>query len=730
MMFRNLTKISGSRVLSFLVALLAIFFVYAPLLNPNSHMSGFDKLAYTTPNFVSVLTSYSQGVYPLWNTTQFLGSPLLGNMQAGAIYPFKLIGLATGAASAIDLLTFLHILILLMGLWLLIEGNLRLAPFSGAIAVFVVLGSSAFVIKVWQFEQLLVLAWIPWILMAIDYCLKTRHKFAGTAFLAVALSLFITAGHPQMVAFSIPLISAWVIGRAWDLNSWRNVYRIFVGGLIAFFVSAPQLIATVITASLMQESNRDASSYEQYSLNPLRLPSEFIAFPTMTGLELPSAGFETLLGFSIIASIFLAATPFVIMRSRNFKATTSALLIVTIASTVLALGSYLPFFVFALESIPGFSSSRVPARWLIFVVFGASLLVAFVFNALQGSEDLSARNVAMGWGLFVFAYLILLIVAPGYRSFPAVATVMLATALALNIYFIIPHQKGIAVFAILTFLTINIYATKTSLPISFTSNKQIASPVTNFLLANPGPVLSLAEDRWSDPHYLQSTLRPNANSNIGIISLDGYDGGLLVAENWVSAGQKLKDEEFITDLNMRSQIDRPVNANELGILGVRWVLIDESSFSAEQQIDGFQAPAFEYGFISVYENPYWKGFAFTKDERDGAITQVGVGPDDEIGTSSSFEFPIEAKSGARLVLTQRFDPGWVASIDGVSVSVIPFEDFLTSVDVPQGSHLVKISYQPTWFIPSIVLQILGIFLLFIVVFLHIREKKKLGIPSV
>ena len=730
MRFSALQKVSGSRILSFAITLLAIIFVYAPLLNPNSHMSGFDKLAYTTPNFVSVLTSYSQGVYPLWNTTQFLGSPLLGNMQAGAMYPFRLIGLATGAASAIDLLTFLHLLILLMGLWLLLEGNLRLAPFSGAIAVFVVLGTSAFAIKVWQFEQLLVLAWLPWLLITTDYCLKTRHKFAATASLAIILSLFVTAGHPQMVAFSIPLVSAWIIGRAWDLNSWRNIYRIVIGGVIAIFVSAPQLIATISTASLMAKSDRASASYEQYSLNPQRLPSEFIAFPPVTGLEVPSAGFETLLGLSIIASIFLAVTPLVIVKSAHFKATTSAILIVTISSTVLALGSYLPFFTFALEAIPGFSSSRVPARWLIFVVLGASLLVAFVYNALQSLEDLSGQNAAIGLGLFVAAILGLFVIAPGYRSFPAVATVIISTALALTLFFVIPHQKGIAIFVILTFLSINIYATKTSLPISFTSNKQMVSPVTDFLIANPGPVLSLAEDRLSDSYYLQSTLRPNANSNIGIISLDGYDGGLLIAENWVSAGQKLKDEEFNIDLTMRSQIDRPVNANELGKLGVRWVLIDETTLGAKEQLDGFQASSFEYGLISIYENPNWKGFAFTEDMRDGGIERVSVGPYGEIGTSSSFEFSIEAKSDTRLVLAQRFDPGWVASIDGVSVNVMPYEDFMTSIDVPQGPHLVKISYEPAWFMPSMILQIVGIFLVLIVVFLHIREKNKLAIPSV
>ena len=56
---------------------------------------------------------------------------------------------------------------------------------------------------------------------------------------------------------------------------------------------------------------------------------------------------------------------------------------------------------------------------------------------------------------------------------------------------------------------------------------------------------------------------------------------------------------------------------------------------------------------------------------------------------------VEAPVAGYVVIAQRFDPGWQATVDGVPVTPLEAEVLLTAVPVPAGRHQVVLAYRPS-----------------------------------
>jgi len=53
------------------------------------------------------------------------------------------------------------------------------------------------------------------------------------------------------------------------------------------------------------------------------------------------------------------------------------------------------------------------------------------------------------------------------------------------------------------------------------------------------------------------------------------------------------------------------------------------------------------------------------------------------------------RSRGLVVLTDRWDPGWVAYLDGVPVRILRVDHALRGVVAPAGLHTLRFRYQPT-----------------------------------
>lgn len=79
------------------------------------------------------------------------------------------------------------------------------------------------------------------------------------------------------------------------------------------------------------------------------------------------------------------------------------------------------------------------------------------------------------------------------------------------------------------------------------------------------------------------------------------------------------------------------------------------------------------------------------------------------------EITIEAAGPGRLVLSEAFDRGWRASVDGRPEPIEVFDEDFPSVQVPDGTHLVRFRYRPFSFVAgaglsALTLVLCGLFL--------------------
>ena len=61
------------------------------------------------------------------------------------------------------------------------------------------------------------------------------------------------------------------------------------------------------------------------------------------------------------------------------------------------------------------------------------------------------------------------------------------------------------------------------------------------------------------------------------------------------------------------------------------------------------------------------------------------------------EVAVQCASSCLLVLTDLFDPDWVASLDGEPVDVVPVNFLFRGARVPSGSHRLAFEYRPKAF---------------------------------
>ena len=176
------------------------------------------------------------GRLPLWNPYQDAGVPLLANLICGVASPLATPVLVAGVARAWNLSLLLRVLVAALGafLWLRSAGR---APPSAAMGALMFALSGPFIAWL-EHPQTLVMAWVPWLLLAVERLASnpSPYSFAGTA---VASLLVLTGGHPEVALMAGLLAGAVAVRASHDL---RGLVRCVGAGLLGLGLSAPVLL--------------------------------------------------------------------------------------------------------------------------------------------------------------------------------------------------------------------------------------------------------------------------------------------------------------------------------------------------------------------------------------------------------------------------------------------------------------------------------------------------------
>lgn len=669
-----------------------------PLISPSRLIAGFDTIAYTLPLQKVAADAMRRGRLPLWNPYLFGGAPHLANPQVGALYPLKWPFIFLPAHRAMMLVIALHLVILAVGMVVLLGGVLRLktpAPLVGAI---VMIGSGVVMAKsAAHYEQIITLAWGPLLLAATEMTVAGRFstRGRGIAAMGTVTALMLLAGHQQPAYMLLCLAMLWAVVRSVELRRVASLAWIAAGLFTGAAAAAIQLVPAYL---LVSESVRglgltlDYLSVPAYLLDPKGLATGLLGDIFSPSATSSTGGVEASLFIGAAAAVLAAAGFICGIRSSRHRITVITLATVALVSVVLALGPRTALYQLMFDFAPGFNLFRVPGRWVLVADMALAILVAFGVHSIA-SRELKRLDLALVGGTGLLAAAIL---GSGLFQLPGPKTVLSWVAIAAVTYGLVSmshrgrhtHIITAALIAIplLELGAISMHSTMREVA-SLPSDYSFDSPAIAFLQRNPGTILSITADELGDPDYLLRTLRPNMNSTIQIRSLDGYDGGPWLTQRWVDAMKALTGGTFNPDLTLRAQIAQPLDAEALAMFGVRWILLDADRFDPDAFVPGWGEPLALDDAVGVWKNPAYRGEAFLGGANTGEPIRL------KRPRPEAFEAQVDARDEGTLVITEQWDAGWQAEVDGRAAEVEPVDGSLLGVAVPSGKHTVRLTYR-------------------------------------
>jgi hypothetical protein len=730
---------------------------------PGRYVVGFDTVAYSGPNMEVTLDAWRAGRLPLWNELIFGGVTHLGNPQAGSLYPAKVLGLLLDTNRAMGVLVAVHVVLLGTGTVLFVR-RLRCRAPAGFTAAFVLTASGAVLTRAVQFEQILVLAWAPLLLLAITTVVDSpRRSWGAMAGTAVVVAMVLLAGHPQIAYQLVVVAAVWTValvavvlrqrrslrhpsgltqsaGHGGDLVgplvlrqrrslrhpsgltqssetevrapkwSWRRLLDLAAAVGAGVAVAAPQLVAA-------GAATRDSEIGIGRSLTELESPAlatrpgylAQVLFGTVRHLEQDvfAGGFESI-GYVGVAGAFLAVVGLVVAcRDRARRPLGIAVAGLAVVGVVWALGPRTPVFTAAYDWLPGFDLARASARWLDVTALCVAIGAGWAVDAIRRRIDLRVP-VAIGAALLLAALLLGafdVVLTPGRRVVFAWVVAGVVVVVALTV--LAARRPTLAVTAVVVVAAVELIGTTSVSPIdvltSSTPFDDLPAGPAGELRGLDGLSVALTDDAFGDPAYLVAGFRPNTNVLAEVRSLDGYDGGVQITKRFAALGESLGSDADPA-LPLRNKLPAPLDPELAASLGVRWAVLDNGR-DAIAQLPGWQPTELRDETFTVWENPAWIG--------DAVLTPASAG--DAAAVPSSQPSPERivvdvtgvADTAGHLVVHRQTAAGWHVDVDGQDVPLREEGGFFLAVDVPSGAEQVTFTYRPRWVTPTLVVSTIG-----------------------
>ena len=597
-------------------------------------LAGGDIFTYFYPYWAEATRAIRSGRLPLWNPFLFMGVPFLANSQVGFLYPLNWpLYLLFPAQRSVHLTIVLHLCLAALHAYVWGRKSLELGRI-GAWTVGALFALGGYLgAQVEHVNQLQGLVWFPLMLTLYDQAsnLERRISTRTIAFLGLigVLGLVLLAGHTQTAFISLAGLSIYGVGpalwRALREGDWQPVMRrtvlVVVAAVIGVAVAGIQFVPTwELARHSVRAQGLPFNERVSFSLSPLYvgralLPQlghpvppdhiEHVAYVGISGLALAVGGVVTAVSHRREKGPAGSELP----RSNSL-----ALLFLTFVGLFFALGFYNPLYLLLARYAPGFAHFRVPARWLVLTVVG---IAAFAGRALQrvwDGEHPGGRTVlivalsmaivvlwgvgGLGWG--EGRDLIAVEVAAWVGTTAAVAGLLWVAGRA-------PRWVSLG---LLTLLIVELYLASTALPHSratapqaFTSLRPALAHLLSSEPGDDGPkdrFLSMSDTTF-DPGDLslievifgpqlsadqlyefvvaakqKEIVSPNLPLAFGVPAADGYDGGVLPLERYVTLQRLLLPSEDVSiDGRLRENLDTIPEGRWLSLFNVRHLITDK-----------------------------------------------------------------------------------------------------------------------------------------------------------
>jgi hypothetical protein len=680
----------------------------------------------------------AQGQLPLWNPAINCGFPLFAEGQAGALYPPNmLLALVLPTYAALSLNIAGHLWLGGAGMYGLLRA-LGTGRSAGLCAGLCYALGGYMVVRAMSPNFVAACAWVPWLFLLLDLAL-TRRRWFFILLLALVVSMQLFAGHPQAAVYGLAAAMAYGVYRLWIQGAgWRFGAALLAAPVLGAGLACVQLLPTV---ELVQISNRGGGlSWDHFaamSLPPERLIT--LLLPNFFGNSAHGTYWSRDTGFFIQLCAYVGVLPllfsWVALRERR-DGHTGFFALLALAGLVLALGKYTALFSM-LYQVPGFSSFRIPTRFLLFFTLGASALCGLgVDRVLRRGVDERLRGVWPFVAVLGLAALAMLYVngtdlylgADGawgrggeplarYVHHLRIDVARLGGVLILGLWFLGRRgQRAVALGAPLV-IFVELYSfgadfNQTIEPDVYTQTPETARAI----LADrpeaiaPPRIISLVNERNSpfDWHggwvydldsyrRYPETLRMYAGGLYGLANaLPGWSPLHLYRHGEFSRGYPafapLASVEYAVQYGRGwgRNLER-VHEGDIGVARMKGAL-PRAYLVGRYYLEA--DPDRRLAFMRRGLSPRTQ--VVLEEEPEGL---VGSGGEAQIMRyeTDALAIKLGKHEGGILVLTDTHYPGWKAFVDGVEKRVLRANHVFRAVLIPKGAREVVFSYQPSSF---------------------------------
>lgn len=335
------------------------------------------------------IDSLKEGKLPLWNPYAFSGSPLLGNIQAGALYPLNALFFIFSFPIAWSLLIILQPTLAGVFLYIYLSSK-KLHPFA------CLLGSIAWAFSGFSIAWLTwgtmvhTALWLPLMLFFID---RSKSRIFNGITLGVVMSCSFLAGHAQIFLYVFIFLCFYVIAK-------KRIRRFFLALPVFFSITSIQwkeFYSIVVQSSRVIEHDvmlKEGWFVPWKHLLQFLIPDFFGNPATMNYWGTWNYG--ELVGYIGIVSVVFSIGGILYSSFREKK----LFLFILCLSFLFILPTSIAKLPYE-YSIPLLSSLQ-PTRLLVLIVFILSIFSAYGFQRFLETNQENMRRFNVLWGM-VFA---------------------------------------------------------------------------------------------------------------------------------------------------------------------------------------------------------------------------------------------------------------------------------------------------------------------------------------
>lgn len=611
---------------------------------------GFDNVRQMLPYRSFSKEAVMSGSVPLWNPNIFAGSPHIAMLQPAFFYPGTLLDILLPLEYAWTIMVLIQPVIA----GLLTYVFLRALRVSGKASL---IGAMSFAFSGWMItwweEFLIVVHSIIWLPLALyGSLLIWQRKQLGLVWLTVALSLSVFAAFTQSTLYLGLTVIAWNLmlwkthrdikeRSTWLRNPWVSIV---ISGIATLCITAIQWIPTLETYLLSPRASDDASYIFSGHLLPLsRLVTLFAPDywgnpGTYNAFGNPGFYHERIIFLGLVP-LFLALVA--LFSVRHPLTTFWKYFTVITFSMVFAIPTS---WIFHTLHVPLLSAMQ-PARIMMIVTFGASVLAAYGFDAMIKTKSvkivilplLSIGLIAVGaWGWLGWTYLQTQLCPTWVLPSPLLCpTQSAASLLELASYgtvtfrnLIIPSvgffilvgtsvvlwKKPMLFFMVLTILHLSLmgYFAQKYLYFSETKNMYPVTPVIQTLQERAG------HNRvWG---YGNAAIESNTFSYFSLATPEGYAPffpreygelmGAIEHKGVIQPSIARSDVTLKHADEVEKMTDNPFRLPMMSLLGVKYIMEAKNGEGKDRQKTETRFP--KTLFTQSWENEHWRIWEYVR----------------------------------------------------------------------------------------------------------------------